>query len=301
MSNRSSDSRFLPFLPAVVLIGTFLVLLVLLMPEPTPPPKTAALQTETASAYLPPTEVAALPTATLLPPTEPPAAQVVAYSRAAVAEGQGVYASICVACHGPDARGIPGLGKNLIESTFVHGLSDEELLQFIVMGRDPSDPANTTGIAMPARGGNPSLTDDQLRSVIAFLRTESGSAPVQQAAVPTVVTTVAPTVTAAPRLEATILPTTIPVTPQPFSAESAYAWACAGCHGADGSGNLPFADGFLDSTLLTDRAALLSFLVTVRPPTDPAVAFPHPVRGGYPELSEDQLEALTDYVISLGG
>jgi hypothetical protein len=73
-------------------------------------------------------------------------------------------------------------------------------------GRDTSDPLNTTGIPMPPRGGNPSLTDDQLRWVIAYLRSESGSTPIEQAAVPTVVQ-VAPTVTAAPRLEATILPT----------------------------------------------------------------------------------------------
>jgi disulfide bond formation protein DsbB len=289
----------MPFLPAVVLIGVFLVLLVLLLPEPTPPPKTAALQTETASALASPTAVVALPTATLLPPTEAPA--VVAYAPAAVDEGRAIYSSTCSACHGLDARGIPGLGKNLIESTFVHGLSDEELLHFIIVGRDPSDPANTTGIPMPARGGNPSLTDDQLRSVIAFLRTESGSAPIVQAAVPTGVTTVAPPVTAAPRLEATILPTTIPVTPQPFSVEAAYAWSCAGCHGVDGTGNPPFADGFTDSPLLADRAALLSFLVAAHPPTDPAVEFPHPPRGGYPELSDVQLEALTDYVIGLGG
>jgi cytochrome c5 len=187
------------------------------------------------------------------------------------------------------------LGKNLIESTFVHGLSDEELLQFIITGRDPTDPANTTGIPMPSRGGNPSLTDDQLRSVIAFLRTESGSAPIEQAAVPTVA------VTAAPRLEATILPTTIPVTPQPFSAETAYDWSCAGCHGADGSGNPPFADGFTDSLLLADRAALLTFLVGAHPPVDPQLEFPHPSRGGYPVLSDEQLNALADYVAELDG
>jgi disulfide bond formation protein DsbB len=199
-----------------------------------------------------------------------------------------------------DARGIPGVGKNLIESTFVHGLSDEELLLFITMGRDASDPANTTGIPMPPRGGNPSLTDDQLRAVIAFLHSESGSAPLVQAAVPTVVATVAPTVTAVPRLEATILPTTIPVTPQPFSAETAFAWSCSGCHGTNGAGIAPFGDSLTDSPLLADREAMLSFLIGAHPPLDPAAEFPHPPRGGYPSLSDDQLNAVIDYLVSIG-
>jgi disulfide bond formation protein DsbB len=303
MSNRPSGSFIPSFLPALVLIGVFALLLALLLPDPTPPEQTAALQTETAVALVP-TATLIPPTATLVPPTVPPTAQVVAYAPAAVEEGRGIFSSTCSACHGLDARGIPGLGKNLIESTFVHGLSDEELLQFIVTGRDASDPANTTGIPMPSRGGNPSLTDDQLRSIIAFLRSESGSAPIEQAqAAPTTeVVQVAPTATftPAPRLEATILPTTIPVTPQPFSAEAAYDWSCAGCHGADGSGNEPFAGSITDSPLLEDREALLSFLVGAHPPVDPAVEFPHPARGGYPALSDEQLEAVIDYLAGLG-
>jgi disulfide bond formation protein DsbB len=295
MSKRPSSSQILTFIPTLVFIGTFVLLLVLLLPDPALPPQTLALQTEIAGAVVQPTAMVAQPTATLLPPS----AQVVAYAPAAVEEGRGIYSSTCSACHGLDAQGIPGLGKNLIDNQFVHELTDEELLHFITTGRDTSDPANTTGIPMPPRGGNPSLTDDQLRSVIAFLRSESGSTPIEQAAVPTVVQ-VAPTVTAAPRLEATILPTTIPVTPQPFSAQAAYAWSCAGCHGADGQGNPPFAEGFEASPLLADREALLNFLVGAHPPVDPTVEFPHPPRGGYPTLSDDQLAALFEYVIAIG-
>jgi disulfide bond formation protein DsbB len=297
MSNSPSGSFVRPFIPALVLIGVFALLLVLLLPDPTPPVQTLAIQTETAVAMVP-TATLIPPTATLVPPTAEPV--VVAYAPAAVDEGRAVFSSTCSACHGLDARGIPGLGKNLIDSTFVHGLSDEALLQFIIVGRDPSDPANTTGIPMPARGGNPSLTDDQLRSVIAFLRTESGSAPVieQGQAAPTSVPVeqVAPTTTPVPRLEATILPTTIPVTPQVFSAEAAYDWSCAGCHGADGSGSSPYAGSITDSALLADREALLNFLIGAHPPVDPAVEYPHPARGGYPVLTDEQLNSVIDYL-----
>jgi cytochrome c5 len=36
-------------------------------------------------------------------------------------------------------------------------------------GRTANDPKNTTGIPMPARGGNPGLTDDQILAIIQHL------------------------------------------------------------------------------------------------------------------------------------
>ena len=86
-------------------------------------------------------------------------------------QGQTIYSGLCVACHGPDAKGVSGLGKDLVESKFVDSLSDEELVAFIAEGRPAYDPANTTGIDMPARGGISSLTDEDLASVVAYLRT----------------------------------------------------------------------------------------------------------------------------------
>ena len=50
-------------------------------------------------------------------------------------------------------------------------LSDEQLLAFIKTGRPTSDPANTTGVDMPPKGGNPALTDAQIVDIIAFIRT----------------------------------------------------------------------------------------------------------------------------------
>ena len=47
----------------------------------------------------------------------------------------------------------------MVNSEFVHGLDDQELLNFIIIGRNIWDEGNTTGVAMPPRGGNPGLTD----------------------------------------------------------------------------------------------------------------------------------------------
>lgn len=87
-----------------------------------------------------------------------------------IAFGAKVFATSCVACHGRDAHGLKGLGTDLVASTFVKENDDEALLAFVKRGRDPSDPANTTGVGMPAKGGNPALTDDDILDVIEYLR-----------------------------------------------------------------------------------------------------------------------------------
>ena len=91
-----------------------------------------------------------------------------------VAVGKTLFEGTCVVCHGEGGVGNPSLGKRLIDNEFIQSLTDEELVQFIAEGRPSDHPDNTTGVAMPARGGNPSLTDDDLRSIVAFLRTLQG-------------------------------------------------------------------------------------------------------------------------------
>ena len=86
------------------------------------------------------------------------------------AKGQTLFVGTCSACHGPDATGVVGLGKDLTTSVFVADLTDTELLQFVQTGRPASDPANTVGVDMPPRGGNPALTDADITDIIALLR-----------------------------------------------------------------------------------------------------------------------------------
>lgn len=86
------------------------------------------------------------------------------------AEGATLFATACVACHGPGGEGIEGLGKDMTTSTFIAGLSDAELLAFVKTGRPVGDPLNTTGVDMPPKGGNPALSDDQILDIIAYIR-----------------------------------------------------------------------------------------------------------------------------------
>jgi disulfide bond formation protein DsbB len=85
--------------------------------------------------------------------------------------GKTKYEGTCIACHGPDAKGIAGLGKDLTVSEFAKGKSDADLVALVLIGRDTGDPANTTGVAMPPKGGNPALTDQDLLDIVAYVRT----------------------------------------------------------------------------------------------------------------------------------
>ena len=83
--------------------------------------------------------------------------------------GKAAYAKTCTACHGPEAKGVSGLGKDLTTSEFVASKSNAELKDFILTGRPASDPLNTTHVDMPPKGGNPGLTDQDIENIVAFL------------------------------------------------------------------------------------------------------------------------------------
>lgn len=163
-------------------------------PTATPQPTSTPLPPTATPTSIPTTIPTSVPTTTpsptTSPPTDVPAASATpqavaqadepgtddadsAYDPALVAHGQELFA-LCAACHGPDARGIPNLGKDLVDSEFVAGLSDEELLTFIKTGRPLWDPLNTTGIDMPPKGGNPALTDNDILAIIAYIRSLTG-------------------------------------------------------------------------------------------------------------------------------
>ncbi len=85
--------------------------------------------------------------------------------------GRKMYMQYCSACHGPDAKGLKGLGRDLVHSEFIKKNSDEQLLQYVIKGRAVDDPLNITGIAMPPKAGNPALKDQEIIYIISYLRT----------------------------------------------------------------------------------------------------------------------------------
>ena len=96
-------------------------------------------------------------------PTEEPVAQVKTVEAAMPTPtpagdpiaGEKIFASACVACHGQD----------LIRSEFIATRTDQELIEFIEVGGLPDEP-----LVMPPRGSNPTLTDENLDDIAAYLR-----------------------------------------------------------------------------------------------------------------------------------
>jgi len=228
---------------------------------------------------------------------------------AMVLAGENVFQSVCAACHGFNAKGIPGLGKPLIGSQFANSLSDDELLAFIQGGRAVTDPLNTTGVMMPPRGGNPNLTDDDLRHVIAYIRSLNAPSAAVAAAPTSIPATAGPTPTPIEFHPLPLAASGESVAVQPTSAPSLFSsdgqeWyvrSCSGCHGVDGRGLPNLAPSLAESTLLKNRdgIGLLTFLTQAQPPINPQVAYPHPYRGGYPELADAQIQQIIAYLYSL--
>ncbi|RMG43789.1 MAG: cytochrome c [Acidobacteria bacterium] len=84
--------------------------------------------------------------------------------------GRRVFMSVCVTCHGPDGRGIPKTGADLVHSKFVREHTDEELVAYVKRGRRVTDPENIMGLEMPPKGGAPYLDDTAIRNVVAYVR-----------------------------------------------------------------------------------------------------------------------------------
>lgn len=104
-------------------------------------------------------------------PSSSSGAQNVSATSGNATKGKTLFGGTCGSCHGPAAKGLPGLGKDLTTSAFVKSQNDKQLMDFIKKGRPAGDPANTTNVDMPPKGGNPALTDVNLNDIISFIRT----------------------------------------------------------------------------------------------------------------------------------
>jgi len=86
-----------------------------------------------------------------------------------VTRGKSLYngAGLCMACHGPTAKGMTG--PDLTDSTLLHyDGSYEGLIKVVTTGID--DKASQTGQIMPAKGGS-AMSDDEVKAVAAYVWT----------------------------------------------------------------------------------------------------------------------------------
>lgn len=93
-------------------------------------------------------------------------------SKDSIAAGSAIYHQTCVACHGADGKGsIPGAPR-FSDPNGVLGKSDAVLANSIENGKQtPGAP-----IPMPPKGGNSSLSTQDIRDVVIYLRSAFGKA-----------------------------------------------------------------------------------------------------------------------------
>ena len=87
------------------------------------------------------------------------------------ARGHAVYEAACLACHGADGAGaLPGV-PDLTEAGGVLSKPDDVLMENMMNGvQSPDSP-----MPMPAKGGDPSLTEADIRAVLRYMRAAFGS------------------------------------------------------------------------------------------------------------------------------
>jgi mono/diheme cytochrome c family protein len=89
------------------------------------------------------------------------------------AVGQRLFDANCALCHGRGGVGKLPLGKDLRQNEFIAALTDDQLVEFLKEGRRADHPLNEKGVDMPPKGGNPGLTDEDLLTIVAYLRSLS--------------------------------------------------------------------------------------------------------------------------------
>jgi len=91
-------------------------------------------------------------------PAEETAAAPAAAAAPVAANGETLYNQICFACHNTGAAGAPKLGdKAAWEPRIATGM--DALLHSAINGKN----------AMPAKGGNPALSDDSIKAIVEYM------------------------------------------------------------------------------------------------------------------------------------
>lgn len=87
------------------------------------------------------------------------------------ARGHAVYEAACLACHGADGAGAFPSVPDLTEAGGVLSKPDDVLMENMINGiQSPDSP-----MPMPAKGGDPSLTEEDIRAVLRYMRAAFGS------------------------------------------------------------------------------------------------------------------------------
>ncbi len=83
-----------------------------------------------------------------------------------VRRGETVYNGTCIACHGADGSGALPSVPDFKDKAGVLAKTDTHLLRSLLDGVERPD----APISMPPKGGDPALTEDDMKAVLAYIR-----------------------------------------------------------------------------------------------------------------------------------
>ena len=82
-------------------------------------------------------------------------------------DGKAIYSGICVSCHGSGIPGIPQLGDTAAWADRITR-GKEELYTNAIVGY-----VGSSGMPMPAKGGNPALSEAEVKAAVDYMITNS--------------------------------------------------------------------------------------------------------------------------------
>ncbi|CAB3632079.1 Cytochrome c6 [Achromobacter pulmonis] len=222
--------------------------------------------------------------------------------------GEQVFAAVCTACHTAGVAGAPKVGDNAAWAPFIQSGFDT-MLNVALHGKG----------GMPAKGGNPTLSDYEVARAVVYMANKSGgslpepaapaedgaqkeaeaapaaAAPVAAAAPAAAAPAAAPAAAAAAPATAAAAPAAAPA-PQQTAAvnpagEKLYKSVCFACH-ATGVANAPkFGDkAAWEPYIKTGMDAMVKVAMQGKPPMPP--------KGGAANASEDDIRAAVQYMVN---
>src|SRR5689334_9752787 len=223
--------------------------------------------------------------------------------------GQQVFAQVCKTCHETGIAGAPKIGdKSLWAPRIAEG--ESTLVQHAINGYQGKSGA------MPPKGGNPSVTDDEVHRAVVYMADQAGAnwkepAPTQTAAATPAAAPSAPPAAPAPAAApaaATPAPTNVasasnvPSSPAPDATQAASADGSAeGKSVYDQTCHVCHATGLAGSPRFGDKAAWAPRIATGTPALYNAALHglnAMPPKGGNTALTDAQVKAAVDYMVA---
>jgi cytochrome c5 len=226
--------------------------------------------------------------------------------------GEQVFAQVCKTCHEPGLAGAPKVGDKAAWGPRI-AEGEKTLVQHAIAGYQ-----GKVGV-MPPKGGNPSLTDDEVHRAVVYMANQAGATWKEPAPTTTASAKAAPAAAAAAASTASAAPAAsqaapsapaptavasasgVPAQPAPGAAPSGSAGAAEGKGVYDQTCHVCHATGLAGAPKFGDKAAWAPRIASGMPTLYNAALHglnAMPPKGGNASLTDAQVKAAVDYMVA---